>query len=358
MNRELAPKQNLSLRDWVETDNVKLSLAKVLPDKRIISQFLMLARMSFAKTPALAACTKESVLQCLMQCGQFGLLPDGRHAHLIPYGDKCTMIIDYKGLVALASRNGITGIFAEVVYENDDFKVGVRNGQKELVHNYDAASDRGRPILFYSCATIGGVFDYEVMTLAEVEAIKNRSRAGKSGPWVTDFLEMGKKSVIRRQSKRWDITPELAAAIAADDDQVESEQDRFSRAKPVSARFGDDAGASQEKNTEGEQGDGGNKHTTQPEDHAPASEPSDEPAPEVEAYRVQDWKDFTGEKNGKAWKRTVFFLKDGAGNELEAATFSQTVADDVVAASNAGPVRLNLAKNAKGRGYDIVEVVK
>lgn len=356
MTTAIATKQNLSLRDWVESEPVKVSLEKVLPDKRIIGQFLMLARMQFSKTPQLAGCTRESVMQCLMQCGQFGLLPDGRHAHLIPYGDKCTFIMDYKGLIALASRNGITGIFAEVVYENDVFKTSIVLGEKQLVHEMAYGSERGKPRLFYSCAKINGTFDYEVMTLAEVEAIRNRSRAGKSGPWVTDFLEMGKKTVIRRHSKRWDITPELAAALAADDDQVEQEGDRFSRAKTVTASFGEDGGSPRVEETEG------NKQPPSCEDGtetatetSPPSEPTNLSG---DSYRVQDWKEFTGEKNGKPWKRTVFFLKDQAGTELEAATFSQTAVDDIVELSNSGPVRLKLEANSKGKGYNILEVVK
>lgn len=343
MSNALTVKPTMTLKEWVESDAVKSSLEQVLPDKRIIGQFLMLARMSFSKTPTLAACTKESVLQCLMSCGQYGLLPDGRHAHLIPYKDKCTLILDYKGLIALATRNGISGIFAEVVYENDGFTTGVRNGKKELVHTYNAASDRGKAIAFYSCSTHNNVFDFEVMTVAECEAIKNRSRAGNSGPWVTDFNEMGKKTVIRRHSKRWDLTPELAAALAIDDDKID-EDARFAKAKPIKAtcKAAEDA-------------------PTMAQDEPQAQEATDTPAEtsapsdlSVEA-KVKDWKERTGESNGKKWKITAFDLEVD-GKKISATTFSQTDADDIIARSSTGPVRLVLKEGKKGT--EIAEVCK
>ena len=51
------------------------------------------------------------------------------------------------------------------------------------------------------------------MTKADVDAIRKRSKASGSGPWVTDYSEMGKKTVLRRMSKRWPLAPELAGAI-------------------------------------------------------------------------------------------------------------------------------------------------
>lgn len=344
MSTALQVKPTMTLKDWVESDAVKSSLEQVLPDKRIIGQFLMLARMSFSKTPSLAACTKESVLQCLMSCGQYGLLPDGRHAHLIPYGDKCTLILDYKGLISLATRNGISGIFAEVVYEKDGFTTGVKNGKKELIHTYNAAENRGKPTLFYSCATIGNTFDFEVMTVAECEAIKKRSRAGNSGPWVTDFNEMGKKTVIRRHSKRWDITPELAAALAIDDDRL-TDEERFAKAKPAvtaTCKALPDASTTPQDEPQAPEATATPAATSAPSDYS------------VEA-KVKDWQERTGTSNNKPWKLTAFDLEVD-GKKVNATTFSQTDADDIIARSSTGPVRLVLKDGKKGT--EIAEVCK
>ena len=60
-----------------------------------------------------------------------------------------------------------------------------------------------------------------VMTKAEVEGIRNRSRAGKSGPWVTDFAEMAKKTVVRRLSKMLPLSSEIFRHVERDDDQFQ-----------------------------------------------------------------------------------------------------------------------------------------
>jgi hypothetical protein len=105
-----------------------------------------------------------------------------------------------------------------VVYENDEFTAGVVNGAKTFTHNPLWRGDRGEPMLFYCIAVKAGVMDYEIMSFAETEAIKQRSRAKGSGPWVTDDLEMRKKCPIRRMSKRWDLLPEIRDVILAEDD--------------------------------------------------------------------------------------------------------------------------------------------
>ena len=58
-----------------------------------------------------------------------------------------------------------------------------------------------------------GSTQFEVMVKAEVEAIRKRSRAYGSGPWVSDFEEMAKKTVVRRLSKYLPQSPEMARAL-------------------------------------------------------------------------------------------------------------------------------------------------
>jgi hypothetical protein len=59
-----------------------------------------------------------------------------------------------------------------------------------------------------------------VMTKDEVDAIRKRSKASGSGPWVTDYNEMAKKTVVRRASKKWPLDAELAEAVNNDGDSL------------------------------------------------------------------------------------------------------------------------------------------
>ena len=153
-----------------------------------------------------------------MDCSSLGLEPDGRKVHLIPYGDKCQLIVDYKGLVDLARRSGeIADIHADVVCERDAFEYSFGTDSR-LVHK-PPLSNRGKPIAAYSFVRLkDGSSSYEVMNVEEIEAIRERSKAKDSGPWVTDWNEMAKKTVFRRHSKWLPVSAEFQEATERDFD--------------------------------------------------------------------------------------------------------------------------------------------
>jgi len=209
----------------LKSDAVRDQIALALPKHMTPDRMLRVALTTVNTTPKLLDCSKESVLSAIMKCSAIGLEPDGRNAHLIPYGSQCQLIIDYKGLVALAERNGVQNIRAASICENDEFSFSVENGVIILNHKIDWKKPRGDAYAYYASCVRNGMFDAEVMQRDEINAIRKRSKASGAGPWVTDFDEMAKKTVLRRMSKRWDITPELKAALDADDDRIENIRD-------------------------------------------------------------------------------------------------------------------------------------
>lgn len=219
MSQELAkPSATRDIRDYLDGPNVQAQIARVLPQHMTPDRFARVAITAITKTPKLMDCSRETLLRCLMDCSSLGLEPDGRHAHLIPYGKDCTLIIDYKGLIALARRSGSVVLFkAELVKENDVF-----SWDDNIVrHSIDFMSDRGKLKAVYSYVKFkDGSEDWEVMTVADVDAIRKRSRAGNGGPWVSDYEEMAKKTAIRRHSKRLTLSPEFQAAAELDDDRT------------------------------------------------------------------------------------------------------------------------------------------
>lgn len=213
---ELATRKDV--RSLIQSDSVKQQMAMVLPKHLTADRMARVACTAILKTPKLATCKPESLLQALMLCSQAGLEPDGRNAHLIPYGDQVQVIFDWKGLVALARRNGVTNIASDVVCENDQFEWFRDADGLHFKHLVDWRKERGPVFATYCIWKDGEQFDGEVMARKDVEAIRNRSRASNSGPWVTDWNEMAKKTVVRRASKKWPLDAELAAAINDDDD--------------------------------------------------------------------------------------------------------------------------------------------
>jgi len=229
-----------TVKGWIESDDFKGQIARSLPKHITPDRFLRVALTATNKTPAILKCTPESVLGCLLQCSQFGLEPDGRRAHLIPYGTACTLIIDYKGLAELAMRSGlVASLHADVVCENDEFEY---DRGRLIKHRINFREPRGKVYAVYALATLkDGAEKCEVMTLEEVDAIRQRSRSGNSGPWKTDFNEMAKKTVFRRLSKWLPLSPEFRDAAEADEEQIDIEGaiDITPTADPATAKKGD-----------------------------------------------------------------------------------------------------------------------
>lgn len=70
----------------------------------------------------------------------------------------------------------------------------------------------------YAVAVLkGGGVQFEVMSRAEVEAVRAQSKAGKSGPWVTHWDEMARKSVVRKLFKYLPVSIEAVRAVEIDE---------------------------------------------------------------------------------------------------------------------------------------------
>lgn len=229
----IAKKQG-TLKDLVKSDSFQDAVQGFFTVEANRKRFVQSAVNALTKTPKLGSCDKMSFFGSLMQLASFGLNPDGRNAHLIPYGTTCTLIIDYKGLVTLAMRcDKVSKVEAFVVYANDHFRLV--NGEVEHIVD-NPWGDRGDVVGYYAvCQFSDGTKKYEVMSKAEVDAVRKRSRAASSGPWVTDYDEMAKKTVFKRLSKWLPVTPELQDAVAKDDEEYQDNARQFDRSARVTA---------------------------------------------------------------------------------------------------------------------------
>jgi len=223
VKKDLATSDNL--KSILSAKSVIAQFERALPSHMSADRMTRIAITAASKTPGLNKCTIESVMKCLLDLSAMGLEPDGRHAHLIPYGKECTLIVDYKGLVALAYRSGdVKSIHADVVYEGDIFSY--RLGKVVDHQPYDfifggKAESKGNVIAAYCIVELkDGAEKHEVMTLPDLEGIRARSKAGSKGPWKTDTNEMYKKTVFRRASKWIPMSSDLRDHFDRDFDSL------------------------------------------------------------------------------------------------------------------------------------------
>lgn len=226
-------KQQVSVvRSYLRDPAILADIANALPRHMTAERMARVALTALTRTPLLEQCTPQSFMRCLLDLSAWGLEPDGRHAHLIPFKDhkrnivECTLIIDYKGLVQLAYRSGqILKIHADVVYEGDVFEYNLGEVTKHTPWpfrlGFERPEERGNIIAVYCLVKLkNGSTKCEVLTRDEVEAVRKRSKAGQSGPWVTDWSEMAKKTAFRRVSKWLPLSSEVLEAFDKDDDKI------------------------------------------------------------------------------------------------------------------------------------------
>lgn len=207
----------------LERDNFVAALGNVLPKYLDPRRMVQVALLACTRQPELLNCTPESIAQSVMTVAQWGL-EIGRTAHLVPYSGQAQAQIAWQGVCELAYRTAGVLITPELIYKNDDFRF--ERGLNPVLHHVPAwQSDPGPLVGAYAVATFpDGRKDFEVMTKAQVEHVRGKSRAfrnvpGKRGPWESDEPEMWRKTVVKRLGKRLPQNWQLAAALANDLDE-------------------------------------------------------------------------------------------------------------------------------------------
>lgn len=206
-------------------ESQKPTLLAVLPKHVSADRMLKLALGAMRTTPKLHQCTIESLFGALVQCSQLGLEPNTPlgHAYLIPFKSEVQIVFGYKGLLDLARRSGqIVSIAAHEVCENDHFEFEYGLDEK-LSHRPAMLKPRGDVVAFYAVAKFsGGGHAFEVMSVSQVEAIRDSAQNYKFAHdksktvWGQHFVEMGRKTVLRRLMKYLPVSIELATAVALD----------------------------------------------------------------------------------------------------------------------------------------------
>jgi recombination protein RecT len=226
MSTDLATRKLQTLAGILEQKKGSLStvVARGLSAERLIK----IAVAAASRSPQLIECDPVTVYRSLSEAAQLGLeagSPLG-HAYLVPFKNnksgrmECQFILGYRGMIDLARRSGqILSIEARVVYDGDvfDHEFGLDPKCKHVPRALEL--DDSKITHAYAVAKLaGGGVQFEVLTKAQIDAVRAKSKAGKFGPWVDHYPEMAKKTAIRRLFKYLPISIELADQIQREDE--------------------------------------------------------------------------------------------------------------------------------------------
>ena len=190
-----------------------------LPKHITVEKFQRVAMTAIQNTPALQNADRNSLFGSIVRLAQDGLLPDGREAAIVMFGDKAQAMPMIAGILKKIRQSGeVAKVSAQVVYEKDEF-VWSLGFDEDVTHNPPPLDQpRGKPIGAYATAVLkDGSRLLEVMSLEEIEKVRAVSRAKGNGPWVSWWGEMARKTVMRRLSKRLPMSTDLEDAFDRDE---------------------------------------------------------------------------------------------------------------------------------------------
>ncbi|TGP22341.1 MULTISPECIES: recombinase RecT [unclassified Mesorhizobium] len=240
-------------------DQFKAALPAHIP----VERFARVVMTAIQNKPELLSAPRKDLFNAAMKAAQDGLLPDGREGALVLRGSvkKGNTSITWQPMIAgirKKARNSgeISTWDAHCVHANDFFEFQLGDAP-QINHTYNLKTERGDITGAYSVAVLkDGTKSYEVMSISEIRAIRDRSdawkafKAGyiKTTPWETDEGEMARKTVARRHSKVLPMSTDLDDLIRRDDElyDMKGAQEEAAKDKPRSLAGRLDALANQE----------------------------------------------------------------------------------------------------------------
>lgn len=190
-----------------------------LPKHVTVEKFTRVAMTAIQNAPDLVNVDRSSLFGAIVRLAQDGLLPDGREAAIVKFGNKAQAMPMIAGILKKVRQSGeVAKVSAQVVHENDEF-VWSLGFDEDVTHNPPPLDKpRGRAIGAYATAVLkDGSRLLEVMSFDEIEQVRKVSRASGAGPWVQWWGEMARKTVMRRLSKRLPMSTDVEDSFDRDE---------------------------------------------------------------------------------------------------------------------------------------------
>jgi recombination protein RecT len=220
MSNSIAERQNgaPTTKDFSQfLDKLKPQMSLALPQHMKADRMARLALTAFSSNIAMQRCSFQSIAASLMNAGALGLEPGVNGAgYLIPYGQTCTFVPGWKGLVDLVSRSGRATVWTGAVFEGDQFDYAL--GDRPFVmHRPGDEMDPSKLTHVYSVGRVNGS-EYPVIEVWSMRKVwKHRDDLNKQGRKHYSFTypEMyARKVPLLQVLKYMPCSVEVANAIA------------------------------------------------------------------------------------------------------------------------------------------------
>ncbi|MER6976008.1 RecT family recombinase [Streptomyces carpinensis] len=227
-HEQVEPSMNDTVMEWLGV--YRKHFEEALPACVDQSAFFAAVR---SVLPTLAKCKPASVLQALLTCARFGLIPDGHQAAITRQGTTASFVPMYQGYIELMYRSGLVeSVHVGVIRGHDEYDyVPTARYPDDFVHRPNlklSQKDRGEVVIAYAYAWLknGARSQVILLTREDAEEIRNEfseayrraeENETRDSYWHRFFLRMWEKSAIRRLIRVVPKSAELRALADADD---------------------------------------------------------------------------------------------------------------------------------------------
>lgn len=218
----LSPLQKFNQELEVSKENIR----KALPASINVDRFISAMKTAVQTTPSLASCNRQSLWVAIGKCAADGLMPDGREAAIIAYGQTATYQSMTYGVIKRIKNSGqYSTVLAEAVFPEDKWTYYIDEKGKHYRHEPDMSAERTDDRILFVYSVIvekdSGEINMDVMNRAEVEKTRLTASKAANGPgWAKWWGEMAKKTVLRRLSKRVSMTSEFDKFVKSFDEDM------------------------------------------------------------------------------------------------------------------------------------------
>jgi recombination protein RecT len=217
-----------TMASYLNGPGVIKQLANALPRHITPERMVRISLGCFRRNPKLLLCSPESFAAALIECAEYGLEPNGRDVHLVPFRNnkkecyEITVIVDYKGYIKLFYRSGmVQNVMAAAVRQRDHFKYRYGSGSF-IEHEPADVEDRGPLTHAWAMVEIkGGGCPFVVLNRSQVMKHRKKSKGAEDpdSPWNTDEDDMWAKTAVRVLRKFVPMSAEIERVFDAEDER-------------------------------------------------------------------------------------------------------------------------------------------
>lgn len=180
--------------------------AEILGSEQAAHPYISSVLIAVGSNERLQTCDTNSIIACALRAAVLRLSVDPSigHAYIVPFKDKATFVIGYKGLRDMAYRtNQYRDLNVATIWQGQTVVEDQLTG-RHSIEGYPESRDPIGYMMYFKL--VNGFSKTFYMTIEELRAHAQRyskSYGQSSSPWTTNFDDMCKKTVLRLGLTHW-----------------------------------------------------------------------------------------------------------------------------------------------------------